>query len=78
MDHAARYEEDVFAWSQHQAKVLRGLAERAAGLPNDLDLEHVAEEIEDLGLAAAKITRKKCNSVISMHQKAAFQLILCS
>ncbi len=58
MDHAARYEEDVFAWSQHQAKVLRGLAARAAGLPNDLDLEHVAEEIEDLCLA-------ELNSVLS-------------
>lgn len=58
MDQAARYEEDVFAWSQHQARVLRGLTERAAGLPNDLDLEHIAEEIEDLGIS-------ELNSVIS-------------
>lgn len=58
MDRAPRYEEDVFAWSQHQARVLRALRERGAALPNDLDLEHVAEEIEDLGLS-------ELNSVLS-------------
>jgi hypothetical protein len=51
MDQSALYEEDVFAWSQHQAAVLRRLAESGAALPNDLDLEHVAEEIEDLGIS---------------------------
>ena len=49
MDQAALYEEDIYAWSQHQAQVLRALAGAGARLPNDLDLEHVAEEIEDLG-----------------------------
>jgi hypothetical protein len=58
MDRAPRYEEDVFAWSQHQARVLRGLAARGVALPNELDLEHVAEEIEDLGIS-------ELNSVLS-------------
>ena len=49
MDQAALYDEDIYAWSQHQAQVLRALARADARLPNDLDLEHVAEEIEDLG-----------------------------
>ncbi len=49
MDQTALYEEDIYAWSQHQARVLRGLARTGLGLPNDLDLEHVAEEIEDVG-----------------------------
>ena len=49
MDQAALYDEDIYAWSQHQAQVLRALAGAGARLPNDLDLEHVAEEIEDLG-----------------------------
>jgi hypothetical protein len=35
------YEEDVFVWSQHQARLLRGLARSGLALPNDLDLEHV-------------------------------------
>lgn len=49
MDQTALYEEDIYAWSQHQARVLRGLAGTGLRLPNDLDLEHVAEEIEDVG-----------------------------
>ena len=49
MDQGALYLEDFYAWSQHQARVLRALAETGIRLPADLDLEHVAEEIEDLG-----------------------------
>lgn len=43
------YDRDVLAWSQRQADLLRRLArgERV----NDLDWEHVAEEIEGVGLA---------------------------
>lgn len=39
----ARYEDDLYAWSLAQTKLLR--AQRFA----DLDLEHVIEEIEDVG-----------------------------
>lgn len=49
MDQSALYEEDIHAWALHQARVLRGLAAAGFRLPNDLDLEHVAEEIEELG-----------------------------
>ena len=49
MDQAALYEKDIYAWSQHQAAVLRRMAANPAALPNDLDLEHVAEEIEEVG-----------------------------
>ena len=49
MDQTALYEEDIYAWSQHQARVLRGLAGSGLRLPDDLDLEHVAEEIEEVG-----------------------------
>lgn len=49
MDQTALYEEDIYAWSRHQAAVLRRMAENPAALPNDLDLEHVAEEIEEVG-----------------------------
>lgn len=56
MDERSTYDDDIFAWSQEQAAVLRGLNARR-DLPNQLDLEHVAEEIEDVGkseLAAAR------------------------
>ena len=49
MDGPALYEKDIYAWSQHQAAVLRRMAANPAALPNDLDLEHVAEEIEEVG-----------------------------
>lgn len=50
MDAPALYEEDIYAWSQHQAAVLRRMAAAdPSALPNDLDLEHVAEEIEEVG-----------------------------
>jgi hypothetical protein len=42
------YDTDILAWSEQQASVLRGLRSRG-DLPNELDLEHVAEEIEDVG-----------------------------
>lgn len=54
MDQRAEYDEDLYAWSRHQAKVLRGLSRRHHDLPNDLDLEHVAEEIEDVGKSELK------------------------
>ena len=42
------YDDDVYAWAHQQATALRMLA-ATRGLPNELDLANVAEEIEDLG-----------------------------
>jgi Domain of unknown function DUF29 len=50
MDDQITYDEDFYGWSQQQAAVLREMADRR-DLPNALDLEHVAEEIEDVGKA---------------------------
>lgn len=43
------YDRDVLAWSEHQADLLRRLARGKR--VNDLDWEHVVEEIEDVGLS---------------------------
>jgi Domain of unknown function DUF29 len=40
---AAAYDKDVILWSQEQARLLR------AGRFAELDIEHVADEIEDVG-----------------------------
>jgi hypothetical protein len=45
------YEEDYYAWTQRQAKLLRSLGKADSKLPQDLDLDHLAEEIEALGKA---------------------------
>jgi hypothetical protein len=41
------YDEDFFAWTQLQARELRRFARTRPNLP--LDLEHISEEIADLG-----------------------------
>jgi hypothetical protein len=41
------YEHDFFAWTQLQARALRRFARTRPNLP--LDLEHLAEEVADLG-----------------------------
>lgn len=43
------YEADLHAWSQEQAARLRRLAALRLNLPEALDLDHLAEEIEDVG-----------------------------
>jgi len=48
MDSTTLYDDDILAWSEQQAAALRRLASRG-DLPNDLDLEHIVEEIEDVG-----------------------------
>jgi 3-methyladenine DNA glycosylase AlkC len=58
MDQTSLYDEDIYAWSEHQAEVLRRLASRR-DLPNDLDLENIAEEIESVG-------RSQLNAVTSL------------
>ena len=45
MPDGPRYDDDFYAWTQHQAEVLRTMRR----VDNRLDREHLAEEIEDLG-----------------------------
>lgn len=48
MGETGLYDEDVYAWSEQQAAALRRLAARC-DLPDDLDVTHIAEEIEGVG-----------------------------
>jgi hypothetical protein len=41
--HEADYDLDFFAWTQHTAALLR------EGRFDELDVEHLAEEVEDMG-----------------------------
>jgi hypothetical protein len=43
------YDDDILLWSEQQAAAIRRLREMARGLPNELDIENVAEEIESVG-----------------------------
>jgi hypothetical protein len=62
------YETDFYAWTQHQAKLLRALSRLNSELPAGLDIERVAEEIQDLGSA-------ELNSVKSLIRQILVHLI---
>src|ERR1700738_208694 len=49
------YEDDFYAWTQHQAMVLRTIAVA----DNRFDRENVAEEIEDLGRSERDAARSR-------------------
>jgi Domain of unknown function DUF29 len=57
------YDENFYAWTQQPAALLRRL--RPAG--NELDLEHIAEEIEDLGRSDLRAARSLCHQHIIGH-----------
>ena len=60
MPDGPRYDDDYFAWTQHQAQVLRTM--RRAD--NRLDRERVAEEIEDLGKSERDAVRSQIVRII--------------
>ena len=54
----ALYERDLYAWSKAQVDLLR------AGRLADLDLEHVIEEIEDVGGALERSARNRIRTIV--------------
>ena len=64
MNERSLYDEDIYAWSEQQAAVLRRLAEARPGLPIELDLEHVAEEIEDVGKSEKHAAESALRSIL--------------
>ena len=60
MPDGPRYDDDYYAWTQHQAEVLRTM--RRAD--NRLDREHLAEEIEDLGKSERDAVRSQIRRII--------------
>lgn len=57
---APDYDDDFYAWTQHQAAVLREMPVA----DNRFDREHVAEEIEDLGKSERDAVRSQIRRVI--------------
>ena len=60
MPDGPRYDDDFYAWTQHQAEVLRSMAVA----DNRFDREHVAEEIEDLGKSERDAVRSQIRRII--------------
>jgi hypothetical protein len=71
MDDRFSYDDDFLVWTERQATALRALAKSRVDLPNDLDLEHVAEEIEDLGKSELNAVRSHIRNIMTHVIKAA-------
>ena len=63
-----RYDDDFYAWTQHQAEVLRSMRTR----DNRFDRENVAEEIEDLGKNYRDAVRSQVRRVLEHFLKLAY------
>ena len=68
MPDGPRYEDDFYAWTQHQAEVLRTMPVS----DNRYDREHVAEEIEDLGKSERDAVRSQIRRIIEHLLKLAY------
>jgi hypothetical protein len=67
---AALHEEDFYAWTQEQAAALRRLAAERWNGP--LDLEHLAEEVEDLGKEQRNAVRSQLRRIVEHRLKLAY------
>jgi uncharacterized protein DUF29 len=65
---APDYDDDFYAWTQHQASVLREMPVT----DNRFDREHVAEEIEDLGRSYRDAVRSQVRRIIEHFLKLEF------
>lgn len=68
MPDGPRYDDDFFAWTQHQAMVLRTMAVA----DNRFDRENVAEEIESLGRSDRDAVRSQIRRIIEHLLKLAY------
>jgi hypothetical protein len=69
---APDYDDDFYAWTKHQAAVLREMPVS----DNRFDREHVAEEIEDLGSSYRDAVRSQVRRILEHFLKLQFSLAL--
>jgi hypothetical protein len=68
MPDGPRYDDDFYAWTQHQALVLRSIMVA----DNRFDRENLAEEIEDLGRSERDAVRSQIRRIIEHLLKLAY------
>ncbi|MGH7030149.1 MAG: DUF29 domain-containing protein [Stellaceae bacterium] len=68
MPDGPRYDDDFYAWTQHQAAVLREMP----ASDNRFDREHVAEEIEALGRGERNAVRSEIRRIVAHLLKLAY------
>lgn len=68
MPDGPRYDDDFYAWTQHQAEVLRTLSTQ----DNRFDREHLADEVEDLGRSERNAVRSQVERILLHFLKLAY------
>ncbi|MBV8971177.1 MAG: DUF29 domain-containing protein [Sphingomonadaceae bacterium] len=67
---ASLYDTDFYAWTQRQAERLRALQSERVNL--DLDLEHIAEEIESVGKSDRREVTSRLTTILVHMLKIAY------
>lgn len=65
------YDKDFFQWSESQARLLKSMRSMLDSLPEGLDLDIIAEEIEDLGKAELHSVESQVQNIFVHLLKAA-------
>lgn len=66
MSNPTLYDDDILLWSEQQAAAIRKLGATRRDLPNELDIENVAEEIESVGRSELAALRS-CVRLMFLH-----------
>jgi hypothetical protein len=64
MTGASLYDDVILLWSEEQAALIRRLGASRRDLPNELDLENVAEEIESVGRSELAAVESQLQNIL--------------
>lgn len=67
------YDDDVLLWSEQQAEVIRRMGRSGRTIPNELDVENVAEEIESVGRSELAAVESQLQNILSHLIKLALE-----
>ena len=73
MGSSALYDDDILLWSEQQADVLRQMSRTRRDIPNQLDVENVAEEIESVGRSELAAVESQIQNILSHLMKLAIE-----
>ena len=64
MSNSALYDDDILLWSEQQAEIIRRLGRTRRDLPNEFDIENVAEEVESVGRSELAAVESQLQNIL--------------
>src|SRR3954469_20758025 len=64
MSNSALYDDDILLWSEQQAELIRRLGKTRRDLPNEFDVENVAEEVESVGRSELAAVESQLQNIL--------------